>query len=69
MHEDRTLSAECYSVLSPYLGHIKCDVPLESESKVLSPSVVRSQALEVTLVTPKKHQIYECLRSIYILTR
>ena len=31
-------SAECYTVLSPYLGHIKCDVPLESESKVLYPS-------------------------------
>ena len=34
-------SAECYSVLSPFLGHIKCDTPLESESKVLSPGVVR----------------------------
>ena len=34
-------SAECYTVLSPYLGQIKCDIPLESESKVLSPSVVR----------------------------
>ena len=32
--------AECYTVLSPYLGHIKCDIPLESESKVLSPIYV-----------------------------
>ena len=29
-------SAECYTVLSPYLGHIKCDIPLESELKVNS---------------------------------
>ena len=37
----RISSAECYTVLSPYLGHIKCDTPLELELKVLSHSVVR----------------------------
>ena len=34
-------SAECYTVLSPFLGHIKCDIPLDLESNVLSDSVVR----------------------------
>ena len=33
--------AECYTVLSPFLGHIKCNIPLASESNVIFPSVVR----------------------------
>ena len=31
--------AVCYTVLYPYLGHIKSDIQLESESKALSPLI------------------------------